>query len=152
MTAEYPTTRSNPKHPETIFRDFRQRYLAVDWLLCRAHGRSVHRPAGVDQPEGIPGATAMTTSNRNSSSASIVKPRRLAEAHQFMMDCRPVDEAPVEAWISYRELGAKVYAEVADIDRYHYHEAMSWATNERNTAEKLRASGGSDRSHAYYNR
>jgi hypothetical protein len=65
-------------------------------------------------------------------------PRTLTEAHEALMRLRPKNDAPLTAWRKYRELGAKVYAEVADIDRHHFHEAMSWAASEREAAEKLR--------------
>jgi hypothetical protein len=65
-------------------------------------------------------------------------PRTLADAHEYLMAARPAVDASPATWLRYRELGARIYTEVADIDRFHHHEAMAWAWAERAKAEKLR--------------
>jgi hypothetical protein len=65
-------------------------------------------------------------------------PATLAQAHEALLKVRPSSNAPLTAWRLFRELAARVYTEVADIDRFHHHEALAWAGWERNKADGLR--------------
>jgi hypothetical protein len=63
-------------------------------------------------------------------------PKTLAAAHDALGEIRPASNAPLSTWRAFRQLGARVYAEVADIDRFHHHEALYWAGIERDQAEQ----------------
>ena len=66
-------------------------------------------------------------------------PTTLTKAHDLIMKVRPAADAPLTKWLQFREFAARVYTEVADIDRHHHHEAMAWAGIERERAAELRA-------------
>ena len=51
-------------------------------------------------------------------------PTTLTKAHDLVMKVRPAADAPLAKWLQFREFAARVYTEVADIDRHHHHEAM----------------------------
>ncbi len=61
----------------------------------------------------------------------------LMRAHDAVVVARPAPDAPVWAWRAYYLRSARVYAEVAEIDRGHHHEALYWAGRERRKAEEL---------------
>jgi hypothetical protein len=65
-------------------------------------------------------------------------PGTLAQAHEALAKVRPKSTASLTAWRVFRELAARVYTEVADIDRFHHHEALYWAGLERTKADGLR--------------
>jgi hypothetical protein len=46
---------------------------------------------------------------------------------------RPSQKAPLEEWLAYYQRSAAVYAEVAEIDRGHHHEALFMAERERHS-------------------
>ncbi len=56
-----------------------------------------------------------------------------------MMRLRPREDAPLSVWLEYRQRSAALYAEVADIDRFHHHEARYWAEMEQETAKNVAA-------------
>src|SRR5262245_25515325 len=58
-------------------------------------------------------------------------PRTLAEAHEVLAGVRPHRTAPLTEWLAYHQRAAAVYAEVAEIDRGHHHEALFMAEQER---------------------
>ena len=58
------------------------------------------------------------------------QPRTLMEAHQALVCIRPGRDAPLEAWQVYYHRSAVLYAEIAEIDRGHHHEALYWAERE----------------------
>ncbi|HEU5470269.1 MAG TPA: AMED_5909 family protein [Actinophytocola sp.] len=64
-------------------------------------------------------------------------PNTLAEAHEALMKIRPARQASLTAWRNYRLLAARVYAEMADVDRFHHHEALYWAQLEREEADTI---------------
>lgn len=66
-------------------------------------------------------------------------PRTLTAAHDMLVQMRPGSAASADAWLKYYRRSAVVYAEVAEIDRGHHHEAMYWANRERAKASKLQA-------------
>jgi hypothetical protein len=65
-------------------------------------------------------------------------PSTLAQAHEAPMGMRPSSNASLTSWRLFRELAARIYTEVADVDRFHHYEAMAWAAAERSKAEGLR--------------
>ena len=66
-------------------------------------------------------------------------PRTLMEAHEVLIRLRPGHAAARETWLRYYRRSAAVYAEVAEVDRGHHHEAIYWATRERARANHLQA-------------
>lgn len=50
--------------------------------------------------------------------------RTLIQAHDALVDERPSRDAPAKEWRAYYLRSARVYAEVAEIDRGHHHEAL----------------------------
>jgi hypothetical protein len=64
-------------------------------------------------------------------------PRTLTQAHDLLTQERPSPGASAEIWLRYYRRSAAVYAEVAEIDRGHHHEALYWANRERAKAEKI---------------
>lgn len=59
------------------------------------------------------------------------------EAHELLSHMRPSRTASRETWLTYYRRSAAVYAEVAEIDRGHHHEALYWSNRERAKATKL---------------
>jgi hypothetical protein len=66
-------------------------------------------------------------------------PVTLGEAHEAMGRCRPAPGAPLDAWLAYHRRGRALYAEIADVDRFHHHEALYWAERERQSAVEIEA-------------
>jgi hypothetical protein len=66
-------------------------------------------------------------------------PRTLAETHQAVDVIRPRQAAPLTEWLAYHQRCAAVYAEVAEIDRGHHHEALAMAERERELAKEIKA-------------
>lgn len=57
-------------------------------------------------------------------------------AHQMLSAARPAKDAARKEWLGYYRQSARIYAEVAEIDRGHHHEALYWAARmERKAAE-----------------
>jgi len=68
-----------------------------------------------------------------------VKPERLMQAHELLSQRRPAPEAGPAAWLAYYRSSAAVYAEVAEIDRGHHHEALYWSSREDRKAREIEA-------------
>lgn len=68
-----------------------------------------------------------------------VKPVRLMQAHELLSDMRPALEASPAVWLAYYRRSAAVYAEVAEIDRGHHHEALYWSSREDRKAREIEA-------------
>jgi hypothetical protein len=68
-----------------------------------------------------------------------VVPRTLVEAHEVLARIRPGRQAPFAEWLAYYQRSAALYAEVAEIDRGHHHESLSWADHERDRAKEIMA-------------
>lgn len=66
-----------------------------------------------------------------------VKPVRLMQAHEVLSAQRPSAEAGADAWLAYYRRSASVYAEVAEIDRGHHHEALYWSSREDRKAREI---------------
>jgi hypothetical protein len=66
-------------------------------------------------------------------------PRTLAEAHEVLASVRPRQEAPLADWLAYYQRSTAVFAEVAEIDRGHHHEALAMAERERQLLKEIKA-------------
>jgi hypothetical protein len=66
------------------------------------------------------------------------RPRSLDEAHHALASIRPRLHASPQEWLTYHRRSAALYAEIAEIDRAHHHEALSFAERERDSAQKIR--------------
>jgi hypothetical protein len=73
------------------------------------------------------------------------EPRTLAEVHHTVASIRPPQKAPLGEWLAYHQQSAALYAEVAEIDRGHHHEALAMAERERQSAEQIKAQISSQR-------
>lgn len=65
-------------------------------------------------------------------------PRTLMQAHDYLVRVRPERDAKRSEWVSYYRASAALYAEIAEIDRGHHHEALYWASRERTKLQELR--------------
>ena len=70
---------------------------------------------------------------------SVDPPRTLSDAHHALADLRPHRTAPLSEWLAYHQTAAAVYAEVAEIDRGHHHEALFMADQERQRTTEIKA-------------
>jgi hypothetical protein len=73
-------------------------------------------------------------------------PRTLADAHHLAGSCRPRQAAPLSDWLAFHQRAAAWYAEVAEIDRGHHHEALFMAERQRQLAKELKTQISSQRS------
>ncbi|MDQ3405328.1 MAG: hypothetical protein M3548_18375 [Actinomycetota bacterium] len=62
----------------------------------------------------------------------------LRAAHEVLVGLRPHPMAMVVVWVRYHEMSARVYEQVADVDRYHHFECLHHASREREHAKVLR--------------
>jgi hypothetical protein len=65
-------------------------------------------------------------------------PRTLAEAHEAVAAIRPPRTAPLTEWLAHHQRAAALYAEIAEIDRGHHHEALFMAERERQRAKEIK--------------
>jgi hypothetical protein len=72
-------------------------------------------------------------------------PRTLADSHHTVASIRPSQQAPLADWLAYHQQSAAVYAEVAEIDRGHHHEALFMAEYARQQAKEIKARISSQR-------
>jgi hypothetical protein len=68
-----------------------------------------------------------------------VTPQTLVEAQVALADIRPRQRAPLGEWLAYYQRSAGWYAEIAEIDRGHHHEALYMAEQERERAKEIAA-------------
>jgi hypothetical protein len=66
-------------------------------------------------------------------------PQTLADAQHVVASSRPRQKAPLSEWLAYHQHAAAYYAEVAEIDRGHHHEALAMAEEQRQFAMKIKA-------------
>ena len=85
-------------------------------------------------PKGAKKPTARTTED----TSELVEPRTLADAHHAVARIRPRQKAPLTEWLVYHQRSAAWYAEVAEIDRAHHHEALFMAERERHCAKEIK--------------
>jgi hypothetical protein len=76
------------------------------------------------------------------------QPRTLADAHHAAASIRPPQTAPLADWLTYHQQSAAMYAEVAEIDRGHHHEALFMAEQARQKAKEIKARISSQRAAA----
>jgi hypothetical protein len=62
----------------------------------------------------------------------------LADAHHAVARLRPRQTAPLTEWLAYHQRAAAWYAEIAEIDRGHHHEALFMAERERQLAKEIK--------------
>ena len=53
------------------------------------------------------------------------------------MRIQPRINAPLGEWLSYHQRSAALYAEIAEIDRGHHHEALHMAEQARDSAKEI---------------
>jgi hypothetical protein len=61
----------------------------------------------------------------------------LRQAHEALHREWPGHDAPDSAWLAHHQRAANLYADVAEIDPEHRHEAMYWAQQERDAARAM---------------
>jgi hypothetical protein len=66
------------------------------------------------------------------------EPRTLADAYHAVAGIRPRQTAPLTEWLAYHQRCAAWYAEVAEIDRGHHHEALFMAEQEQKRAKEFK--------------
>ena len=66
-------------------------------------------------------------------------PRTLTEVHEALVHIRPARKAPLTEWLAYHQRSAAWYAEIAEIDRGHHHEALFMAERERQLMTEIKA-------------
>jgi len=71
--------------------------------------------------------------------AELEPPRTLVEADHALARLRPRQQAPLAEWLTYHQQAAAVYAEIAEIDRGHHHEALFMAEYELKRAQGIEA-------------
>ncbi|OZM73630.1 hypothetical protein CFN78_08875 [Amycolatopsis antarctica] len=64
-------------------------------------------------------------------------PSTLFRAHEVLLSMRPDPAAPPARWRAFRLYSARIYRQVADVDRGHHHEALYFAQYERDLADEL---------------
>lgn len=65
-------------------------------------------------------------------------PRTPAEAHEAVAAIRPPQTAPLCEWLAYYQQSTAWYAEVAEFDRGHHHEALFLAEREHQLAKEVK--------------
>ncbi len=66
-------------------------------------------------------------------------PRTLVDAQVALALIRPRRGVPLGEWLAYYQRSAGWYAEVAEVDRGHHHEALYMAEQEREHAKEMAA-------------
>lgn len=61
----------------------------------------------------------------------------LKDAHEALGRLFPAVDAAQDVWRDFYLRSAEVYRRVAEVDRGHHHEALYWATREREKGEKI---------------
>ncbi|MFD7653938.1 AMED_5909 family protein [Actinosynnema sp. NPDC059797] len=61
----------------------------------------------------------------------------LKDAHEALGKVMPAPDASLSRWQAFYRVSAEVYAQVAEIDRGHHHEALYWAKRERDKGEEI---------------
>jgi hypothetical protein len=61
----------------------------------------------------------------------------LQQAHGALSKLQPAPSSEPSVLRDYYLRSASVYAQVAEIDRAHHHEALYWANREREKAEQI---------------
>jgi hypothetical protein len=61
----------------------------------------------------------------------------LIEAHEVLLGQRPRLDARPQVWIDFHRHSAEVYAQAANVDERHRHEASQWAASEIRKAREI---------------
>lgn len=72
--------------------------------------------------------------------------RTLKEAHEALARVRPKQNAPLQAWLTFRQTAVALYTRIADIDRFHHHEALYWVEREQEEVNQIKARIGAEQS------
>jgi hypothetical protein len=72
------------------------------------------------------------------------KVRTLREAHEVLTKVMPSPDAKPVVWREFYLRSAEVYRRVAEVDRFHHHEALYWANREQEKADQIAAELRSD--------
>jgi hypothetical protein len=83
--------------------------------------------------------TAIKEDSARTNKLTQQQPRTLAEAQLELALIRPRVRAPLLEWLGYYQRSAALYAEIAEIDRGHHHEALHWAEHEQNRLREIKA-------------
>ncbi|MGH3624981.1 MAG: AMED_5909 family protein [Sciscionella sp.] len=84
----------------------------------------------------------MTTDSRHKSITNTgTTPTTLTQAHDYLTRIRPKRSASETEWLAYYRHSAVLYAQIAEIDRGHHHEALYWAERERTKADQINTTG-----------
>ncbi|MGW5053146.1 AMED_5909 family protein [Actinokineospora sp. NPDC004072] len=68
--------------------------------------------------------------------------RTLADAHRALEGLQPRSDAPAKAWEAWYREASRVYAAVAELDKNHHHEALSyWSNRTRQIADEIARTG-----------
>lgn len=62
---------------------------------------------------------------------------RLMQAHEILAQERPRRDVSPQVWLAYYRRSAAIYAEVAETDRGHHHEAIYWSSRESRKAREI---------------
>ncbi|GAA0225867.1 AMED_5909 family protein [Saccharothrix mutabilis subsp. mutabilis] len=68
----------------------------------------------------------------------------LKDAHEALSRLIPAPNADERVWRTFYLRSARIYAQVAEVDRGHHHEALYWANRERQKGEQIEPAGGGD--------
>ncbi|MFI5607566.1 AMED_5909 family protein [Amycolatopsis sp. NPDC051903] len=69
----------------------------------------------------------------------MAEPQTLRAAHDAVSERRPVPTANLLTWLAFHQSNARMYRAVADVDRWHHHEAMYWVGYEERKAGEMSA-------------
>lgn len=61
----------------------------------------------------------------------------LKDAHEALGKLFPTADAAQDVWRDFYLRSTEVYRRVAEVDRGHHHEALYWATREREKGEEI---------------
>jgi hypothetical protein len=66
-------------------------------------------------------------------------PRTLRQVHEELACSRPCLQASLGEWLGYYQRAAALYAEIAEIDRGHHHEALYMAEQAQDSVKEIEA-------------
>ena len=66
-------------------------------------------------------------------------PETLWQVHEVLGRERPLLSAPLGEWLTYHQRAVALYAEIAEIDRGHHHEALYMAEQAHDSIKEIEA-------------
>ena len=66
-------------------------------------------------------------------------PRTLKQVNEVLERSEPRRKAPLGEWLVYYQRAAALYAEIAEIDRGHHHEALCMAEQAQDSVKEIEA-------------